>query len=80
MGMDCLVTHLALFCNPGLNNQAVAAELEAFYSKKAAVTRTANARRIIAAGRLRDALLKIASAQVSDQTRSAALAGLRHTV
>lgn len=76
MGMGCFVTHLALFRNDRFDNQAVAAELSRIYSAKAAQTRTSHARRILAAGRMNDALRLIASANVPDATRDAARAAL----
>lgn len=76
MGMGCFVTHLALFRNDRLGNQDVAAILEKHDTAKAAQTRTSNARRILATGRLRDALLLIASANVEDAIRDAARAEL----
>ena len=66
--MRCFVTWFGQFCDPSLSNEDVAALIEeaGHYAAKACRSRTSGARRIIRAGRGRDALEKITRATKAD--------------
>lgn len=73
IGMGCFATYLPLFCDVRRGTADIAAELSQFYTAKAATSRTTHARRIIAAGRISDALHRvIASDRVDPTIRQAA--------
>ncbi|MCY4582535.1 MAG: hypothetical protein OXE50_07045 [Chloroflexi bacterium] len=71
VGMRCFVTWFSQFCDPSLSNEAVAAQVGAAegYAAKACRSRTSGARRIIRAGRGRDALTIIAHSRADAWTR-----------
>lgn len=78
VGMGCFVTHLPLFRDERRSTADIAAALGHLYTAKAATSRTTHARRIIAAGRARDALQRVmASDRVDDALRAAARQALR---
>ena len=74
VGMRCFVKYFRQFCDPSLSNEAVAAQIEEAeqYSRKTCRTRTSGARRIINAGRGRDALTIIANSRADARTRQEA--------
>jgi len=80
IGMGCFVTHLPLFRDDRRSTADIAAELGHLYTAKAATSRTTHARRIIAAGRVSDALHRVvASERVDPAFRQAAQQALRDT-
>jgi hypothetical protein len=80
IGTGCFVTHLPLFCDDRRSSADIAAELVHLYTAKAATSRTTHARRIIAAGRISDALHRvIASDRIAPALRQAAQHALRDT-
>jgi hypothetical protein len=80
IGMGCFVTHLALFCDDRRSTADIAAELGHLYTPKAAKSRTSHARRIIAAGRVADALHRVAASdRISSPLRQAAKQALHDT-
>jgi hypothetical protein len=71
--MGCFVTHLPLFCDDRRSTADIAAELGNLYTPKAALSRTTHARRIIAAGRVSDALHRVAASdRIASPLRQAA--------
>ncbi len=73
IGMGCFVTHLPLFCDDRRSTADIAAELGNLYTPKAALSRTTHARRIIAAGRVSDALHRVAASdRIASPLRQAA--------
>ncbi len=71
VGRRCFITWFRQFCDPSLSNEAVAAEIEEAegYPASACRSRVSGARRIISAGRGRDALTIIANSRADAQTR-----------
>lgn len=74
VGRRCFITYFRQFCDPSLSNEAVAAQIEETegYSSKACRSRVSGARRIISAGRGRDALTIIAGSRADARTRQEA--------
>ncbi len=74
VGMRCLVTYFRQFCDLSLSNDDVAAQIQEaeHYAATACRTRVRGARRIINAGRGRDALTIIANSKADVQTRQEA--------
>ena len=75
VGMKCFVTWFRQFCDPSLSDEDVAAQIQEAerYSPKACRARTSGARRIIRAGRGRDALTIIANSRADAGTRQGAV-------
>ncbi len=74
VGKSCFITWFTQFCDPSLSNEDVAAQIEEAerYSPKTCRSRTRGARRIIRAGRGRDALTIIANSRADAWTRQEA--------
>ena len=74
VGMKCFIAWFRQFCDPSLSNEDVAAQMEGAerYSRKACRGRVSGARRIIKAGRGRDALEKIIRSNADAWTRQEA--------
>ena len=74
VGKRCFITYFRQFCDPSLSNEAVAAGIEEAegYPAKACRSRVSGARRIISAGRGRDALTIIAGSRADAQARQEA--------
>ena len=74
VGMRCFIAWFRQFCDPSLSNEDVAAQMQEAerYSAKACRSRTSGARRIIQAGRGRDALTKIVDSKADAWTRQEA--------
>ena len=74
VGMKCFVTWFRQFCDPSLSDEDVAAQIEEEegYPPKACRARTSGARRIIRAGRGRDALTIIVNSKADAWTRQEA--------
>ena len=75
VGMKCFITWFRQFCDPSLSNEDVAAQMQEVerYSAKACRSRTSGARRIIRAGRGRDALTIIADSMADARTKQGAV-------
>lgn len=75
VGMKCFITWFRQFCDPSLSNEDVAAQMQEAerYSAKACRSRTSGARRIIRAGRGRDALTIIADSKADARTKQGAV-------
>ena len=74
VGMRCFVKYFRQFCDPSLSNEDVAAQMHEAerYSPKTCRIRVSSARRIIRAGRGRDALTIIANSRADARTRQEA--------
>ena len=74
VGMKCFITWFRQFCDPSLSNEDVAAQMQEMerYSARACRSRVSGARRIIRAGRGRDALTIIANSKADAWTRQEA--------
>ena len=74
VGMRCFITWFRQFCDPSLSNEDVATQMQEAerYSAKACRARVSGARRIIRAGRGRDALTIIANSRADAWTRQEA--------
>ena len=74
VGMRCFIAWFRQFCDPSLSNEDVAAQMQEVerYSAKACRARVSGARRIIKAGRGRDALEKITRSNADAWTRQEA--------
>ena len=74
VGKRCFVTYFRQFCDLSLSNEDVAALIEEAerHTTKTCRTRTNGARRIIRAGRGRDALTIIANSRADARTRQEA--------
>ena len=74
VGMRCLVTYFRQFCDLSLSNDDVAAQIQESerYTARTCRTRVRSARRIINAGRGRDALTIIANSKADVQARQEA--------
>ena len=74
VGMRCFVTYFRQFCEPSLSNEDVAAQIEEAerYTARTCRARVRGARRIINAGRGRDALTIIANSRADARTRQEA--------
>ena len=75
VGMRCFIAWFRQFCDPSLSNEDVAAQMQEAesYSAKACRSRVSGARRIIRAGRGRDALTIIANSRADTRTKQGAV-------
>ena len=74
VGMRCFVKYFRQFCDPSLSNEDIAAQIEEAegYSPTTCRSRVSSARRIIRAGRGRDALTIIANSRADAWIRQEA--------